>query len=118
MSKILCIDFDGTIVDHQYPAIGEIRPFAKEAINRLHDEGWYIIIWTCRCGDTLMDARKWLLDNKIWFDKLNENAPVEMIGFIPSPKVYGDIYIDDRNLEGVPEWPMIYSMITGNKLLI
>lgn len=41
---IIAIDFDGTIHDGVWPAIGEPMPGAKEAINNLRAEGHYIII--------------------------------------------------------------------------
>jgi len=34
-----------------------------------------------------------------------------MIGFKPAPKIYADIYIDDRNLSGFPGWKRCYEII-------
>ena len=109
---ILSIDFDGTIVKHKFPQIGALLPGAKETITKLWDEGYYIIIWTCRGGQNLVDAIEFLKDMEIPYDKINENAPFEMIYFKPFPKIYADVYIDDRNLGGFPGWDKVYETLT------
>jgi hypothetical protein len=94
---IFAIDFDGTIVEHDFPRIGKLKENAKETINKLCDAGHKIIIWTCRYEDIhKTDMVKFLLDNDIKYHKINCN--ISDIGFTPFPKVYADIYIDDRNL--------------------
>ena len=35
---IIAVDFDGTIVEHQYPAIGPEKPFAIETLKKLVEE--------------------------------------------------------------------------------
>ncbi len=84
------------------------------ANNRLYDEGYYIIIWSCRNGNHQLIAEKWLLDNGIKFDKFNESRPHEKILFDGNDtrKIWGTVYIDDRNLEyklkGLPDWETLY----------
>jgi hydroxymethylpyrimidine pyrophosphatase-like HAD family hydrolase len=114
---IIAIDFDGTIVEHKYPSIGKLLPQAKVAINKLHEMGHFIIIWTCRGDHTLVEMIEFLKKNDVRFHKVNENAPYEIIGFIPAPKIYADIYIDDRNLGGLFQWSDIFKMITGQELI-
>jgi hypothetical protein len=113
--KILAIDFDNTIVENEFPEIGMIKPYAKEVINRLQEEGFFIIIWSCRGSYELTEMRAWLIRHDVKFDKINENAPFELVGFSPHPKIYADIYIDDRNLGGLPTWPEIYKLLSGNE---
>ena len=120
--KIIAIDFDGTIVDHQFPEIGELLPNAKEVINRLHEQGHYIIIWTCR-NMTEPEHPEWtdapipavmsfLRINGIPFDSVNENHPAQ--GFwLQARKVFADIYIDDRNMGGFPGWEVAEHVING-----
>lgn len=110
---IIAVDFDGTIVEHKFPEIGELKKDAKEVINKLYDDGYYIIIWTCRAGYQLIDMVNFLKEKEIKYHKVNENAPFEMIGFKPSPKIFANIYIDDANLDSLPEWTKIYRRITG-----
>ena len=59
MKKIIAVDFDGTIVEDEYPDIG--NPIF-ETIDRLKIEragGAQIILWTCRIGKSLLSAVKW-----------------------------------------------------------
>jgi len=109
---ILAIDFDGTIVSNNFPAIGEPIKDAKEIINTFYEEGYYIIIWTCRGGEELVQVRDFLDNMGIKYHKINENADFDIIGFMPFPKIYCDICIDDKNLGGIPSWKEIYTMVT------
>jgi len=104
---IIAIDFDGTIVENKYPKIGTLRKGAKAVINRLYDSGHFIIIYTCRGGQQGNEAYQFLKQKRIKFHKFNENAPYEMIKFVPSAKIFADVYIDDKNLGGIPEWKEI-----------
>lgn len=110
---ILAIDFDGTIVKDNFPAIGPLRTRAKETINQLHGEGYYIIIWTCRTSDRGVLAEQFLIENGIKFDKINESCPanVEKYSGLDTRKVYADLYIDDKGLTVIPEWDEIYEIV-------
>lgn len=39
---IVAVDFDGTIVTHDYPRIGTLIPGAKETIKCLQDNGYKV----------------------------------------------------------------------------
>ena len=102
---IIAIDFDGTIVEHKYPDLGNLLPDAAETIDWIST--WAdIIIWTCRYvpGD-IKAARDFLNYNNIPFNSINENMP--SIEFCPYPKIYFDIGIDDRNIGGLLPWWLI-----------
>lgn len=88
------IDFDGTIVEHEFPAIGKGKPLIVEMMRRIHKKGDVIIIWTCRAGKYLEEAIKFLKDNDIPFDYVNENPEVTFE--YQSPKIFANWYIDDR----------------------
>lgn len=111
--SILAIDFDGTIVVDEFPHIGPMRDGAKEVINQLHSEGYYIIIWTCRTHARLDQARQWLADEGIKYDKINESCPanVEMYSGIDTRKVFAHLYIEDRSLQALPSWHEKYKRI-------
>ena len=107
---ILAIDCDGTIVEDKFPLVGQFRPNAKEVINKLYDEGYYIIIWTCRTGKFISDIKSFFQLNGLKYHKVNENY--EDLDFNPYPKIFATIYIDDRQLGGIPnDWNIIYDMI-------
>ena len=44
----IAVDFDGTIVRHRYPAIGEEIPFAVQTLKMLTEERHQLILWTRR----------------------------------------------------------------------
>jgi len=113
MSKIIAIDFDGTIVHDNFPGIGELKPNAKHVINKLHQEGYFIIVWTCRTQNRGAEAEQFLIDNGIKFDKINESCPVNVDKFsgLDTRKVFADLYIDDKGLILLPDWTAIYDII-------
>lgn len=53
---IIAVDFDGTIVEHRYPAIGKELPFATSTLRQLMEDGHRLILWTVREGDLLQEA--------------------------------------------------------------
>jgi len=99
---IIAIDFDGTIVENAYPKIGKLRKGAAQAINSI--ASWAkIVIWTCRYLPSDLETMKnFLVYHGITFDGVNENTGT--VDFRPSPKIFYDVLVDDRNLGGVPEW--------------
>jgi len=92
--RFYAFDFDGTIVENNFPEIGEIIDGTIERMNR----AWQflsniIIIWSCRSGDYENQMRAFLLKNKIPFDFINRNPMFNM----GSPKIFAHEYLDDRN---------------------
>ena len=109
----ISIDYDDTIVYQDFPNSGIIKPNAKEVINRLYDEGHHILIWTCRAFENAKMAKKYLIECGIRFHLMNENLPsnIEKYGG-DTRKMSADIYIDDRQLGGIPnDWLEIERMI-------
>ena len=56
---VIAVDFDGTIVEHRYPEIGEERPFATETLKMLIRDRHQLILWSVREGKLLDDAVEW-----------------------------------------------------------
>lgn len=109
---IISIDFDGTIVRGTYPAIDGLMPYAKEIIRHLKADGHYLIINTCRNGAIAIDAVNYLLEQKIPFDRFNDNEPTNIAKYNSnSRKIYAHVYIDDKQVGGLPPWLTIYEMI-------
>ena len=65
----IAIDFDGTVVEHRYPAIGEEIPFATDTLKALIRDGHRLILWTVREGELLDEAAR----NS--FDESQSRAP-------------------------------------------
>lgn len=109
----IAVDFDGTIVEHQYPSIGKELPFAIDTLRRLAKEGHRIILWTVREGKLLEEAVLFCRERGLEFYAINRDYPEEEMERNKrfSRKIKADLWIDDRNLGGLPDWGTIYQMI-------
>ena len=113
---IIAVDFDGTIVEHKYPSIGEELPFATSTLRMLASQQHRLILWTVRQGQLLEEAVEWCKKRGVEFYAVNKNFPEEMPkGDGCFGKINADLFIDDRNLGGLPDWGVIYKMINENK---
>ena len=111
---IIAVDFDGTIVEHKYPEIGKEIPFATSTLRMLAEQRHQIILWTVRRGELLEEAVEWCRERGVEFYAVNKNYPEEKLtheGY--SRKLQADLFIDDRNLGGLPDWGEIYRMLSG-----
>lgn len=112
----IAVDFDGTIVTHRYPKIGEEIPDAVETIKRLIKDGHRLILWSVREGELLDEAIAWCEERGITFFASNKDYPEEKSDDKDfSRKLKADIFIDDRNIGGLPTWPSIYTAITNDR---
>lgn len=107
----IAVDFDGTIVEHKYPEIGKEKPFAIQCLRQLQQEGNLIILWTSREGDLLDKAIAFCHERGLDFYAVNCNQPEDALFKRATSKVIADVYIDDHNLGGIPDWDTIYKMI-------
>jgi len=93
--KVVAVDFDGVIVEcngwkgHNH--FGRVKKGAVEALREFKERGYVIVIWTTRYNEE--GIRKFLKDNGVPFDFINENpfGPPDT-----SRKIYADVYLDDR----------------------
>jgi hypothetical protein len=108
----IAVDFDGTIVDHEYPAIGKEKLFAFQTLKELEKLGARLILWTFRAGKELDEAVEYCKKNGIEFYAVNSNYPEEIFDGKMSRKIDADIYIDDRNVGGFPGWSAVWQILT------
>ena len=113
----IAIDFDGTIVEHKYPEIGAEIPFAVQTLRMLIAEHHKLILWSVREGELLDEAVNWCRERGIEFYAVNRDYPEETLTNNEhfSRKLKADIFIDDRNIGGLPDWGTIYRMIHERK---
>jgi len=124
--KVVAIDFDGTVVMHEYPAVGPDVPGAVETMKLMVDRGWKMVLNTMRSGPELDEAVAWFVDRGLPLYGVNENPTQKQ--WTTSPKVHADIYIDDRNI-GMPlvipetpgtapyvDWGCIASMLMRSEI--
>ena len=112
----IAVDFDGTIVEHRYPAIGPEKPFAIDTLKYLCAQRHKLILWTVREGELLDEAVAYCRRRGLEFYAVNKNYPEEKPtheGY--SRKLQADLFIDDRNLGGLPDWGEIYCMLSGEE---
>lgn len=119
---IICIDFDGTCVAHEFPKIGKDIG-AVPVLKKIIENGHKLILHTMRGSkqalyngtlvnidlvrenvdseipSVLDDAVKWFEDNNIPLYCVNNNP--QQKHWTDSPKVFANLYIDDSAL-GVP----------------
>lgn len=109
---IIAVDFDGTIVEHEYPKIGKEIPFAIETLMKLQQDQHRLILWSVREGRLLEEAIEFCRERGLEFYAANKDFPEEHgRGKGYSRKLKADLFIDDRNLGGLPDWGVIYQMI-------
>jgi hydroxymethylpyrimidine pyrophosphatase-like HAD family hydrolase len=110
-SKVIAVDFDGTVVEHEYPRIGKEMLFAFATLKALQKKGHKLILWTFRDGKYLDEAVEFCRQNGIEFYAINKNYPEEQYDLSMSRKINADIFIDDRNVGGFPGWDRVWQML-------
>lgn len=122
---IIALDFDGTVVTHEYPYVGDdigAVPVLKELIAAGHQ----LILFTMRSGKLLDDALAWFERNGIELYAVNENP--EQKSWTSSAKVHANIYIDDCALgcpirfeDGVRrpfvDWQKVREILVYNRVI-
>lgn len=89
----ICIDFDGTIVDHTYPSVGRPVPQAIEWMQKWQEAGASLILFTMRSGGELQEAVDYITSNNVLLFGINTNPTQHT--WTDSPKAYGHVYVDD-----------------------
>jgi UDP-GlcNAc:undecaprenyl-phosphate GlcNAc-1-phosphate transferase len=106
---VLVVDFDNTIASpYGYPEIGKPIEGSRRFLRLLKNEGWKIIIYSCRSGaehEAVM--AKWLEENEIPFDEINRNSSYPWA----SGKPVGDVYLDDRGVRFEGRWDAAYQKV-------
>ena len=82
----------------------------------LQQEGHWLILWSVREGKLLEEAVEWCKARGLEFYAVNSDYPEDDAPKGDrSRKLNAEMFIDDRNLGGLPDWGVIYQMIKGNK---
>jgi hypothetical protein len=103
----IAVDFDGTVVKHEYPKVGETIKGAVDVLKMLVANKHNIILWTMRSGKQLDDAVNWYKENDIPLFGVNYNPT--QVEWTESPKAYAEIYIDDAALG----CPLCFNCVEG-----
>ncbi len=112
MKLIIAVDFDGTIVEHEYPRIGKQKTFAFQTLKELKKQGHTLILWTYRAGKYLDEAVEYCRQNGVEFYAVNKSYQEEVYDQSISRKINADIFIDDRNVGGFLGWSKIWEILS------
>ena len=104
----VAVDFDGTIVEDRFPAIGPPMLFAFETLRAMQERGIALILWTVRKGKELEEAVTFCRNNGIEFYAINASYSEEEYDGVASRKIIADIFIDDRNIGGFIGWSRVW----------
>ena len=74
---VIAVDFDGTIVEHMYPKIGNEIPFATDTLKELIKDGHQLILWSVRENELLQEAVDWCHKRGVDFWAVNKDYPEE-----------------------------------------
>ncbi len=109
--KIIAIDFDGCLVESQWPLIGRPREEVFKAALAEKAQGSALILWTCRTGKYLDDAVEFCRAHGLEFDAVNDNLPetVAAYGGSNCRKIVADEYWDDC-AKLIPD--LLYNLLT------
>lgn len=106
----ICVDFDGTMVSHRYPSIGVENKPCVEVLKKWSKNGVGIILDTMRSGEKLEEAVLWCKKHGIELYGIGKEPNQNK--WTDSPKAYGVLSVDDRNL-GVP-----LKKVDGERLMV
>ena len=119
----IAVDFDGTVVTHEYPKIGQdigAWPILRKLVECKHN----LILYTMRDEGTLQSAIDVFERHGVTLIGANRNP---LANWSRSPKVYADLYIDDCAL-GIPlvgrlgmpayvDWQEVTRMLVRDRII-
>jgi hypothetical protein len=117
----ISIDFDGTVVQHKFPLIGEDIG-AVPWLKKFKNAGALLLLNTMRNNNRLVEAVQWFVKNDIKLYGINYNP--DQASWDSSNKVYANLYIDDANFgcplkNGYVDWdivgPAVLKLIENSK---
>lgn len=124
LQPTIAVDFDGTIVDFRFPAVGDIKSGVVEALQRFRDLGYHILIYSCRTskwhselfaeddGQPVMERPtvKSMMHYLDW-----HGVPYDEVDDGSKGKPLADFYIDDKGVRFENNWPEIVKFVEGHR---
>jgi hypothetical protein len=104
---IIAVDFDGVI----YDGWCEIDT-AIDTLKYVKGKGHRLILWTCKSERRLGDVVDWCRYLGLEFDAVNACVPNSE--WFCHPKVYADVYLDDRSFPPFSGWAEFRKWIDEN----
>jgi hypothetical protein len=109
----IAVDYDGTLVDHEFPKPGTPKPDAKEALTFFRELGYHVLIYSCRTAkwhpeifnpsNEPMDMSRSLIQDMI--RTLDEaGIPYDEVDDGTKGKPFADLYLDDKGYRFTGDW--------------
>jgi haloacid dehalogenase-like hydrolase len=105
----IVVDFDGTIVEHEFPEIGSLKTGVIEALSAFRREGHEIVISSGR--NSISMNKKFQKEMIEFLDE--KKVPYDFIDDGKSGKIIADFYIDDRAIRFENNWKEITRKLLG-----
>ena len=118
--RSVAVDFDNTLgysSPNEYPYISTVDRWAINICKKYREKGGLLVLWTARAGESLSIAVSELERYGLYFDAINETPKCIIDEWLEkhpnagiSPKVFCDMYIDDRTPEAIKyglDWELI-----------
>jgi hypothetical protein len=112
-NREVCVDFDGTLAQWAYPDLGPPTPDSHEAMRRLQEMGYRIIVWTSRMSpqvytreerdDTFYKIKNWLDIYSMPYDEIDRGD---------TGKRLSAMWIDDKAIQYTGCWDKVIERAT------
>ena len=110
--KIIAVDYDDTITLYApYPEQADLNPKAKKYLDKLHEKGYTLVLWSARDGKDYDEAYNRCI-NEFGLTYLEKDSKVFKHG--ATGKLAAHFYIDDRSISGKLNWKKVYKFIIKN----
>ena len=104
MAFVLAVDFDGTIVENDFPNMGPVKQDVVDKVLECKECGAEVILWTCREMSSLDEAIEKCKELGLEWDAINTNGPTALAWLEQNKpeeqwgyrKIYADLYVDDK----------------------
>ena len=99
---IVALDFDGTLLTHKFPALGEDIGAFEWLLQFQNDYSELkYMLWTVRSGEPLLGAMRYCAHRGLEFWSVNVNLDQHTWPYPGSCKAHAHVYVDDAAL-GAP----------------
>lgn len=115
-ARTVMVDFDGCIVEAKFPEIGDLRLGVKEALQKLRDEGFYVVIWSSRMSSYFESWPKQEEYKRAMVIFITENdIPHDEIDDGQSGKRPAIAYVDDAGIDLDDGWGSVLAKLLARQ---
>lgn len=115
--KAITVEFDGAIVDSGgvWPQIGSIKPNAIQALKKIKENGFKIVITSIRNNKNIEGNEDLKLFTEMKQFIIDKNIPHDIIDDGTNGKIPSEYYIGTRNVKFTGDWTAMLYRVLYNK---